>query len=91
MNLIYAYKKISEDKIVYVGQTVQLEVRHKQHMLYDPYNEKNPEYEYPLSRGIRKYGPDEYELIILEENIPLELLDEREKYWIAFYDTYWHG
>lgn len=91
MNLIYAYKKRTNNKIVYVGQTVSLEQRHKQHMLYDPYNEKVREYNYPLSRGIRKYGPDEYELIILEENIPLNKLDEREQYWIKYYNTYWDG
>lgn len=91
MNVIYAYKRKSQNKIVYVGQSVALETRHKQHVLYDPYNKKNKEYEYPLSRGIRKYGKEEYELIILDENVPLELLDEREKYWIAYYDTYWHG
>ena len=44
MNVIYAYKKKSENKIVYVGQTVQLETRHKQHILYDPYNNKNREF-----------------------------------------------
>ena len=91
MNVIYAYKKKSQNKIVYVGQTVALETRHKQHMLYDPYNENNKEYNYPLSRGIRKYGANEYELIILEENVPLEQLDDREKYWIKYYDTYWNG
>ena len=91
MNLIYAYKKRTEDKIVYVGQTVCLEQRHKQHMIYDPFNEKLREYNYPLSRGIRKYGMDEYELIILEDNISLDKLDEREKYWIKFYNTYWDG
>lgn len=60
-------------------------------MLYDPYNENNREYDYPLSRGIRKYGAEAYELVILEENVPLDKLDEREKYWIKYYDTYWHG
>lgn len=91
MNVIYAYKKKSQNKIVYVGQSVALETRHKQHILYDPYNSKNKEYDYPLSRGIRKYGPEEYELLVLEENVPLDLLDDREKFWIAYYDTYWHG
>lgn len=91
MNLIYAYKKKSQNKIVYVGQTIQLDERHKKHMLYDPYNKNTREYNYPLSRGIRKYGIDEYELIILEDNIPLEELDDREKYWIKYYNTYWNG
>lgn len=41
-------------------------------MLYDPYNKKAKEYNYPLSRGVRKYGAEEYELIILEDNVSLE-------------------
>ena len=72
MNTIYAYKKRSTNKIVYVGQTTNLEYRHKQHFKYDPFNINNPEYEYPLSRGIRKYGEEEYQLIILEDNIQKE-------------------
>lgn len=90
-NVIYAYKKKSSNKIVYVGQSQQLEIRHKQHTEYDPYNPNNREYNYPLSRGIRKYGKEEYELIILEDNIPKDQLNQREKYWIEYYNTYWEG
>ena len=90
-NVIYAYKKKSSDKIVYVGQTNNLEYRHKQHIKYDPYNPNNVEYNYPLSRGIRKYGEDEYELIIIEDDLLQEQLNEREIYWIKFYDTYFNG
>ena len=90
-NLIYAYKKKSENRIVYVGQTINLSDRHKQHIRYDPYNPNCKEYNYPLSRGIRKYGKDEYKLIILEDNLLLDELDDKEKYWIKYYDTYFHG
>lgn len=90
-NVIYAYKKVSTNKIVYVGQTVELETRHKKHTQYDPFNKNTREFEYPLSRGIRKYGEEEYQLIILESNLLKEQLNEREKYWIAFYDTYFNG
>lgn len=90
-NVIYAYKKKSSNKIVYVGQTNNLNYRHKQHIKYDPYNPNNKEYNYPLSRGVRKYGEDEYELIILEDNLLQSQLNEREIYWIKFYDTYFNG
>lgn len=90
-NLIYAYKKRSNDQIVYIGQTVNLKTRHLQHIKYDPYNKNKKEYNYPLSRGIRKYGEEEYELIILESNLKKDELDEREKYWINKYNTYWNG
>ena len=90
-NLIYAYKKKSLNKIVYVGQTSNLYQRHKEHTEYDPFNMNTKEYNYPLSRGIRKYGIEEYELIILEENIPKEQLNDREKYWIRYYNTCFNG
>lgn len=90
-NVIYGYKKKSSNKIVYVGQTQNLEYRHRQHVQYDPYNENNPEYNYPLSRGIRKYGPEEYELVILEEVDNKEQLNEREIWWIKHYNTYFDG
>lgn len=90
-NLIYAYKKRSTDKVVYVGQTNNLENRNKQHLDYDPFNQNSKEYEYPLSRGIRKYGKEEYQLIILEQNLDKKELDEREIFWIAYYNTYFNG
>lgn len=90
-NVIYAYVKKENNKIVYVGQTVDLNTRHKQHIKYDPFNMNNKEYNYPLSKGIRKYGEDAYELIILEDNLTREQLNEREIYWISFYDTYFNG
>lgn len=90
-NVIYAYKKVDTQKIVYVGQTTQLETRHKQHVDYDPSCSSRKEYNYPLSRGIRKNGKKAYELIILEDNLEIEELNEKEKYWIQYYDTYWNG
>lgn len=90
-NVIYAYRKKSNQKIVYVGQSKDLKARHKQHTEYDPFNINNKEYNYPLSRGIRKYGIDEYELLVLEDNIPQEELNAREKYWIRYYDTCFNG
>ena len=90
-NIIYAYKKINENKIVYVGQTVNLQTRHYRHTKIDPFDEGLKEYNYPLSKGIRKYGIVAYELIILEEVQNKEDLNEREKYWITYYDTYYNG
>lgn len=90
-NVIYAYKKIDENKIVYIGQTVNLELRHYRHTKIDPYDEGLKEYNYPLSRGIRKYGELAYKLIILEKGLKKEELDSREQYWIQYYDTYNNG
>lgn len=90
-NVIYAYRRKDIDKIVYVGPTVNLNNRHYRHTKIDPYDDTLREYNYPLSRGIRKYGENDYELIILEKGLLRNQLTEREKYWIAFYDTYYNG
>lgn len=85
--LIYAYIKKDTQEYKYIGQTNNLQYRLKQHNEYDPYNEKAKEYNYPLSRAIRKYGKDAFEIKILEENLTDEEASEREKYWIKKYDT----
>ena len=90
-NVIYAYKKKDENHIVYIGQTVNLKNRHYRHMKIDPWDATLIEYNYPLSRGIRKYGVNAYELMILEDNIPFKQLDIKEKFYIEKYDTYYHG
>lgn len=90
--LIYAYRSKYDNKIKYIGQTSNLEYRRYKHEKYDPYHEELVEYNYPLSRGIRKYGIDNYILIILEDNILEEKQAiERESYWINYYNTYNDG
>lgn len=86
-NVIYCYLKRDTQEVVYVGQTVNLKTRRLKHEKYDPFNPNCKEYYYPLSRGIRKYGEDYYECKVLEE-VAQEDLDEREKYWIQYYNTY---
>jgi hypothetical protein len=68
-NTIYAYKDKMRNKVVYVGQTVNLKNRHYDHVKMEPFNPKGKEYNYPLSKAIRKYGVDNYELIILESDL----------------------
>lgn len=90
-NVIQAYVKTDTQKIVQVGQTKNLSYRDKQHRFYDPFNINNKEYDYPLSRGIRKQGQEMYQLIILEDNIPSDKLNEKERYYIQKFDTCFHG
>lgn len=86
--LIYAYVKKENNQVVYVGLTNNLQRRRLEHERYEPFEEGRPHYNYPLSRGIRKYGPDYYECIVLEDNLTEEEAKEQEKYWIKYYDTY---
>lgn len=76
---------------MYVGQTGYLKTRHNSHINYEPYRTDQNHSNYPLSKGVRQYGKDNYILLVLEDNIPQEKIDERERYWVAYFDTYYHG
>lgn len=41
--------------------------------------------------ALRKYGKENFTFEVLEDNIPVEELNKREQYWIAYYDTFTHG
>ncbi|MBP3906380.1 MAG: GIY-YIG nuclease family protein, partial [Peptostreptococcaceae bacterium] len=45
-NVIYAYKRKTDEKIVYVGQTVNLKNRHYRHIKIDPWDCTLVEYNY---------------------------------------------
>ncbi len=72
------------NKQAYVGQTLQ-----------------KPEYRWGVNgkgyikqdfyKAILKYGWDNFEHIILEENLTQDEANEKEKYYIAKYDSYYHG
>ena len=47
-NIIYGYKKLTTNEIVYVGQTTDLQTRRLKHEKYDPFNPNTKEY-IPLS------------------------------------------
>ena len=73
----------------YIGQATNISLRIYQH-LHSSISNKTSDYDYPLHKAIRKYGMDNFVFEILEECCS-DLLDEREMYWIAFYDTYKNG
>ena len=73
----------------YIGQTIKSEIeRWKEHCSV-AYLEGSSCYHYPLSRAIRKYGKENFECTILEDNIfDVNLLHELEMFWISYYDTF---
>lgn len=73
----------------YIGQATNIASRIYQH-LRSSISDKTSDYEYPLHRAIRKYGVDNFTLEILEE-CPQDQLNDREMFWIAFYDTFKNG
>lgn len=43
-----------------------------------------------IKRAIHKYGKDKFHISLIEE-VSVEKLNEREKYWITYYDSYNNG
>lgn len=70
----------------YVGITSKsVEVRFAQH-LKAAFDRNYPNL---LYRAFRKYQKDNFTLTVLETDIPFELGEERERYYIALYNTYY--
>lgn len=87
MGHIYKIENKLNGKI-YIGQTIKtVEKRFNQHK-----NNSNKEYfsQIVLYKAFNKYGIENFECVELEE-IDNEFLDEREKYWIEYYDSYFNG
>lgn len=85
MGCIYIIKNTENNK-VYIGQTMNpINIRFKQH-LKDSSCLNNH-----LYKAMRKYGKEKFYYEILEDNLPYNLLLEREKYWISFYDSVKNG
>lgn len=83
---IYKYQNKLNGK-VYVGQSLDIARRYEQH-IYDANNQ--PERGTGVDLAIRKYGIENFDFLVLEE-CSVDLLDERERYWISFYNSYNNG
>ena len=68
------------NKKSYIGQSNDIQRRFGEHKT------KGGKSRIPLDMAIQKYGMENFDYEILEE-CSIELLNEREIYWINFYDT----
>lgn len=83
MNLIYKATNQINNK-VYIGQTsTSLEQRKKQH-IYNATHKIKKSYFYS---ALQSYGVDNFNWEILEDNLNIENLNERECYWINYYQS----
>lgn len=73
---------------VYIGQTIDtLASRFSKHK----YEAKNYKQEnLPLHSAMRKYGPEHFTINLVEE-CEIDELNEREMYYISYYDSYNNG
>lgn len=71
----------------YIGLSTHVEDRWKYHQ--NPYNWQR-ENNKTLYQAIQKYGIENFEFSILEE-CAIEQLEEKEVYYIEYYDTYHNG
>lgn len=91
MNIVIGIYKITNliNGKSYIGQSVDIYRRWKQEK-DESKNINSHGYDYPLMRAFRKYGIDNFEFEILEE-CNIESLNEKEIYWINFYNTFFDG
>lgn len=71
----------------YIGQSINIGRRWKEHRCTAASGLYN---EYPLYRAILKYGIENFEFSVIEE-CSKEELNEKERYWISYYDSYNNG
>ena len=84
--IIYKITNIKNNKS-YIGLTTQtLKKRWQQH-INTAYSNKSKDRNEVFKKAIRKYGPDNFELKIIDIANSLEELKEKEKFWIKYYNT----
>lgn len=85
---IYIIKNTVNSK-VYIGQTKgTVHNRLVQHMKPSTVRSRGS---YKFYRAVKELGADKFYAETLEENVPLEKLDDREIAWIAEYDSFHNG
>lgn len=66
----------------YIGQSIDIERRYKEH--------KRANGDYSFHNAIKKYGWEDFIFEVLEY-CEKDKLNEREKYWISYYNSYYNG
>ena len=78
-----------QNNACYIGQATNLKRRIQEHFI-DAFSETNNCYNTKFYSSIRKYGKNNFISEIIEL-CDASQLDEKEIYWIDYYDSYHHG
>lgn len=81
---IYKIENLINHKI-YIGQSNNLQRREKEH-----FSTKNRYSSSKIDKAIIEFGPENFSFEILEE-CKIEELNDRERYWIQYYDSFNFG
>ena len=81
---IYKITNLINNKC-YIGQSTDIIGRWRHHKAASK-NEMSNSYNYPLQRAFRKYGIENFSFEIIEECLKSQL-DQRESYWINYYEA----
>lgn len=73
----------------YIGQSVNIGKRWSHHLTV-AYNDQYAKSQFYIHYALKKYGKENFSFEVIEECTRDEL-DEKEKYWIAYFDTYNNG
>ena len=79
--------KITYRGAVYIGQSRNVEKRMTEHLRQ---LKNGSHYNVHLQNVFNKYGEDDFKIEVIEY-CDCGMLDEREQYWIAFYDSFKYG
>lgn len=79
--IIYGYTNLESGRM-YIGQTIHPERRWKVH--------RYGKYKTGWHKDYQN-NPDKYEYSVIEYDVPEDKLDDREIFWISFFDSYHNG
>ena len=78
------------NKKVYIGQSNNIFKRYHSHHKSDCFNENSPAYNFQIYQAIRKYGIENFSITVLEL-CDIDKLNDREQFWINYYDSFKNG
>lgn len=86
----YIYKITNNiNQKVYIGKTLRtIQERWKQHIVS---SQRLQHKDRPLYRAFNKYGIDNFSIEIIEEISDVDLINQRECYWIQYYNSFHYG